>query len=81
MTNKQKEFKTYHASEKKEEDCDICNKQKDKITKLGIKISRQESDKLHNKQFKKNFKRFEYEDFMDACLKCFIEGYKQGGLE
>jgi len=51
---------------------------KDKIIKLGMKISRQESDKLHNKQFKENFNRFEYKNFMDACLKCFIEGYKQG---
>ena len=49
----------------------------EKIQRLGMKIARQESDKLHNKKFKKSFKKYEYIDFMNACLKCFIEGYKQ----
>jgi hypothetical protein len=50
---------------------------KKEIERLGMKIARQESDKLHNKQFKRGFKKYEYRDFMNACLRCFIEGYKQ----
>ena len=44
--------------------------------RLGVKIARIESDKLHNKQFEKGFKKYKYIDFMNACLKCFAEGYK-----
>lgn len=43
-----------------------------------MRIARKESDKLHNKQFKKGFKKYEYGDFMNACLECFIEGYQTG---
>jgi hypothetical protein len=46
-----------------------------------MKISRQESDKLHNKQFKENFNRFEYIDFINACFICFKEGYRLRGIK